>query len=100
MSPPRRFGIPCLILGLAMLPAGPAARMQAPTTLPTFPSEVALITVDVVALEAAGRSSAGLTRDDFVLSEDGHPQETASLGRALDGMADGRYDLVLDGRTR
>jgi hypothetical protein len=31
------------------------------------------------------------------LGEDGHLQETASLRTALDGMADGRYDLVRDG---
>jgi hypothetical protein len=78
------------------LPAGSAARTQAPTTLPTFPSEDALTKVDAVALEAAERSIAGLRRDDFVLSEDGHLQETASFGIALDGMPDGRYDLVLD----
>ena len=54
---------------------------QAPTaqesgqTLPSFPSSVELITVDVVVVDKQGHTVPGLSRDDFVLEEDGKPQE-------------------------
>jgi VWFA-related protein len=75
----RRLGGLCLAGLLAAGPSGPAVRAQAPPTLPTFSSEVELITVDAVALDADGRPISGLTRDDFVLTEDGRPQEIASF---------------------
>ncbi len=48
------------------------ARGQPP---PSFPSGVELITVDVVVADGKGRPVAGLTRDDFVLKEDGAVQQ-------------------------
>jgi VWFA-related protein len=41
----------------------------------TFPAKVELVTVDAVVLDAKGDPVSGLTRDDFVVTEDGHPQE-------------------------
>ena len=51
----------------------PAAVAQQAT--PAFPSEVQLITVDAVVLNALGRPVRDLTQDDFTVTEDGHPQE-------------------------
>jgi hypothetical protein len=50
-----------------------------PPQPPTFPSEVELITVDAVVLDREGRPVAGLTRDDFVLEEDGQEREIVSF---------------------
>ena len=52
---------------------GPTAVAQQAT--PAFPSEVQLITVDAVVLNALGRPVRDLTQDDFAVTEDGHPQE-------------------------
>jgi VWFA-related protein len=50
-----------------------------PQTGPTFPSAVELITVDAVVLDGEGAPVRGLTRDDFVVSEDGEPQPIVSF---------------------
>ena len=47
------------------------ARAQVP---PSFGAEAALVTVDVVVLGRDGKPVSGLTRDDFVVKEDGRPQ--------------------------
>jgi VWFA-related protein len=44
-------------------------------TVPTFPAAVEMVTVDAVVLDREGNAVAGLTREDFVVSEDGRPQE-------------------------
>jgi VWFA-related protein len=54
----------------------PVARAQ---EQPSFPSAVELITVDAVVVDSTGRPVAGLTRDDFVVKEDGRSQEIASF---------------------
>jgi VWFA-related protein len=56
-----------------------AAAAQARQSIPSFPSDVQLITVDAVVLDAEGRPVPGLVRDDFSISEDGRPQEIASF---------------------
>jgi VWFA-related protein len=50
-----------------------------PPPTPTFPSGIELITVDAVVVDDKGRPVAGLTKDDFVLQEDGQPQEIANF---------------------
>jgi len=55
------------------------ARAQTPPTVPTFPSTVELITVDAVVVDAQGHPVSGLTRDDFVVKEDGRPQEVVGF---------------------
>ena len=78
----RRSLLPSLVslLGaLALREGSSTARAQAPPNLPTFSSEVELITVDAVVLDSAGRPVAGLGRDDFVVTEDGRPQEIVSF---------------------
>jgi VWFA-related protein len=64
---------------LAPLGAENAARAQAERKVPTFPAQVELITVDAVVVDDDGRPVPGLTRDDFVVKEDGRVQEIASF---------------------
>ena len=65
--------------GLLALASGDSATGTEPTQKDevTFPSKVELVTVDAVVLDAKGKPVPGLTRDDFVVSEDGHPREIA-----------------------
>ncbi len=46
---------------------------------PVFPSDVALVTVDAVVVDAEGRPVSGLTRDDFVVLEGGVEQPLAAF---------------------
>jgi VWFA-related protein len=50
----------------------PVATAQEP---PKFPAQVELITVDTVVVDAKGNPVTGLTRDDFILKEDGQVRE-------------------------
>jgi VWFA-related protein len=63
--------------GLAGLLAASVAPAQPPSA--TFPSKVELITVDVVVVDKKGQPVPGLTRDDFVVEEDGRPQPIVSF---------------------
>jgi VWFA-related protein len=77
----RRAIVTALMLAAGLLPPADrgVARAQERPKLPTFPSQVELITVDAVVVDDGGRPVAGLTRDDFVLKEDGRVQEIASF---------------------
>ena len=66
----------CLAAALAF---PQAASPQASQQVPSFASKVELITVDAVVVDDAGRPVAGLTKDDFVVKEDGRPQAIASF---------------------
>lgn len=74
MMPFHRKTVATLLAGLTTL----GARAQAPDTVP-LPTEmeesieVRLVTIDVVALDAADRTVADLGKDDFELSVDGKP---------------------------
>src|SRR5262245_478902 len=48
---------------------------QEAQAVPTFPAAVELVTVGAVVLDGDGNPVAGLSRDDFVVTEDGRPQE-------------------------
>ena len=72
---------------LLLLAAG-VASAQEPPKLPTFPSQVELITVDAVVVDADGRPVPGLTKDDFVVKEDGRVQEIASFEPFVQEPAD------------
>ena len=57
---------------------------------PTFPSGTELITVDAVVVDNKGSPVIGLTKDDFLLQEDGQPQEIANFeGISLPGPSEG-----------
>ena len=69
-----------LAAALALPPAALRAQSRpAAQAPPTFPSGVELITVDAVVLDRDGRPVPGLTREDFVVKEDGRPREIASF---------------------
>jgi VWFA-related protein len=50
---------------------------------PTFPAGVELITVDAVVVDDKGIPVTGLTKDDFVLQEDGRPREIVNFEAVL-----------------
>jgi VWFA-related protein len=66
----RRRGAAALLAVLATVSLD--ARQQ--TTPPRFKSGIDLVTVDVVVLDKKGEPVPGLTRTDFTVFEDGHPQ--------------------------
>lgn len=55
-----------------LLAASPCLAEQ---PVPSFPADTSLVTVDLVVSDSRGRSVPGLTRDDFVVREDGRMQE-------------------------
>src|SRR4029453_16862785 len=65
------------VLAVALLVTAVSAPAQPPPA--TFPSKVELITVDAVVLDAQGHPVPGLKREDFILEEDGRPQEISSF---------------------
>jgi VWFA-related protein len=66
-----------LLFAFAAVTLAAAARGQAPPL--TFPAGVEIVTVDAVVLDGEGRPVPGLTRDDFLVEEDGRPQEIVSF---------------------
>jgi VWFA-related protein len=69
------FVVALLVVAGAALAQSPPA----PSPPATFPSKVELITVDAVVLDAQGHPVPGLKREDFILEEDGRPQEISSF---------------------
>ena len=70
---PRRARMTRLLAG--------AALVLAQVSSPEFPSQVELVTVDVIVVDAKGQPVLDLTRDDFVVKEDGAAQEIVSFER-------------------
>jgi VWFA-related protein len=56
-----------------------SAHGQEPASIPSFPAQVEMVTVDVVVLDKSGQPIRGLTKDDFVVLEKGRPQTLASF---------------------
>jgi len=94
-----------------MPPYASQKRSSAPATpadgnVPTFTVDVKLVNVFVTVLDAAGGPIGGLTKDDFQLNEDGHPQQIAVFDResqmplsivlAVDTSLSTRKDLPLE----
>jgi Ca-activated chloride channel family protein len=89
-------------------PSAPAAPSSTPPdgNLPTYTVDVKLVNVFVTVLDATGAPVGGLTRDDFQLTEDGHPQQIAAFDResrlplsivlAVDTSLSTRKDLPLE----
>jgi VWFA-related protein len=67
----------------AQAPAAPAPSPQAPeasaTPNPSFPSQVDLVTVDVVVTDKKGAPVTGLKKEDFVVTEEDAPQTITSF---------------------
>jgi VWFA-related protein len=82
MTPPRppqarRLAALAALVVFPALAQSPPASPKKAQRVPVFPSEVELITVDAAVLDSAGRAVAGLTQDDFTLTENGRPVEIA-----------------------
>jgi VWFA-related protein len=72
-----------LLLAVSVLgaqePTRPAARPTAPGATATFPAQVEQVTVDLVVVDRRTGPMPGLTKDDFILNEDGKPQPIVSF---------------------
>jgi Ca-activated chloride channel family protein len=64
-----------LILAAALLPQAPIERRPPPPQVPTIKVETRLVNVAVNVVDAHGAPVAGLTQDDFQITEDSHPQK-------------------------
>lgn len=76
-----RLLVTLLAFASAVATAATPASSQAPGQAPraTFRSALDLVVVNVVVRDKAGRLVRGLTRDDFVVLEDGKPQTVSSF---------------------
>ena len=68
-----------LLAGLAVVAAAAPLRAQPPEPAPAFPSQVELVTVDVVVVDGKGRAVPGLAAEDFTVLENGTPQAVTSF---------------------
>jgi len=72
------FALAAWTMAAAQSPAPsptPAPAPEAPAaSSPTFPSQVEVVTVDVVVTDKKGQSVTGLTKNDFVVTEDSDAQ--------------------------
>jgi len=76
----------------ALVVAGPSPSQAPPPAQPTFRSAVTAVTTDVITRDSGGRFVSDLTKDDFVVLEDGQPQTITSFalvhgGRTYTGLA-------------
>src|SRR5258707_8204574 len=62
-----------VVAALAVSACASAWAQEAPKK-PSFPSDVEMVTVDAVVVDNHGNPVTGLTREDFVVKEDGKPQ--------------------------
>jgi VWFA-related protein len=77
------------VAGMLTLIAATQVASAAEPKTPTFPSRAELITVDAVVVDKDGKPVSGLTREDFVVKEDGKTQDIASFEAfVLDRPAD------------
>src|SRR5262249_6007484 len=78
------FLLAAFALSLSVLaqPQSTAAQNEA-TSSTTIRSNVHLVVLDVVALDDHGHPAADLNRDDFVVLEDGKPQEIKQFERSM-----------------
>lgn len=58
--------------------------------------ETALAVFDILALDKQGRSITGLSKDDFIVAEDGKPQEVASLSPGDGSTVPRSIVLIID----
>lgn len=71
------------VVGIALASLVPVARAQQPQ-FPPLRVQVGLVNVFVNVMNAQGAPVPGLTRQDFAVSEDGHPQKIAVFERHSD----------------
>jgi VWFA-related protein len=62
-----------------LVPVAALWAAQQPPAPPQFPASVEQVVVDAVVLDGNGAPVSGLSRDDFLVAEDGKPQAVASF---------------------
>ena len=78
--------VPALVLAQAPPPPKPSPSPSPPPAAepaPTFPSQVELVTVDVVVTDKKGNPMPDLTKDEMQITEDGVPQTITSFETIL-----------------
>src|SRR5215831_2747040 len=65
---------PVAVLAVACVQAQNTSPQTNSNRVPTIKTEARIVLVDVVVTQGSGEPVAGLHRDDFLVSEDGHPQ--------------------------
>jgi Ca-activated chloride channel homolog len=81
----RAFGSALLVTAaLVSVSAADDRPPTTPTAAPVFPVGLDLVNVSVSVRDPQGRLITDLTKDDFVLTEDGRRQEIQVFGRAMD----------------
>jgi len=74
----RRIALLAVGTIAALVTASPRAQTPAPSR-PVFRAGTELVLVNVVVRDKSGATVKGLTRDDFIVSEDDKPQTIASF---------------------
>lgn len=72
----RLRSVAAFAVALACAPGGASAQEPAPNV---FSAGVEQVTVDVVVVDKKGQPVAGLTREDFTVTEEGRPQRIATF---------------------
>jgi len=92
----------CVLVAVAVLAGHGSSAQEAPAPdgeQGTFASEVELVTVDAVVVDKDGRPVPGLTKDDFLIKDDGDPQtissfEAVSVEDAPPEAVEPRHEIV------
>ncbi len=77
-SPPAR-AITLVLFSVTLLDGTTQAQQPIRSEPPTFPSQLDLVTVDVIVTDRSGNPVEGLTTADFALKEEGKPQTISSF---------------------
>ena len=64
----------CVFVAAGLQPVAVTPSPAQVSAASEFPSQVEVVTVDAVVVDAQGKSVSGLIKDDFVVQEDGQPQ--------------------------
>jgi Ca-activated chloride channel homolog len=90
-----RVALACLVAPAVLVSNGASQESGKP---PVFSSELEVVNVTVSVRDGDGRLVSDLTRDDFVILENGRPQTLALFGRAAgeDQGEEGEKNLALD----
>src|SRR4051794_17292685 len=75
---PRRFPRWVLAAVLVLWAAAPSAQTPSPSR-PVFRTETELVLVNIVVRDKSGNVVRGLTRNDFIITEDDKPQTITSF---------------------
>lgn len=74
-----RSTLPALLVGCLMLAGAPRAQQPGQPPPPTFKLEVHYVEIDASVTDPQGTFVPNLTKDDFQLLEDGHPQTISAF---------------------